>query len=140
MAVLDDLTRGIKLDRRAMANLAHKYKNSLSIKAPGIDTSCLMLSGGNRQKVVLAKWLATNPKVLLMNNPTRGIDVGAKREVYKLINELAHHGLGVVMASDELPELLGLSDKLLIMKKGRVSETFQRHQKPTEEACISCML
>jgi len=84
------------------------------------------LSGGNQQKVVLAKWLATNPKVLLLDEPTRGIDINAKNEIYTLIDELARGGLGVVMVSSELPEILGIADRILVLCEGRKTAQFNR--------------
>ena len=140
MAVLRQLMNTIVLDYRAMSRVAEKYRNRLEIKTQSIESSCMSLSGGNRQKVVLAKWLASNPRALLLNNATRGIDVGAKSEVYKLVNELAQSGLAVVMACDELPELIGMSDELLIMRKGRISHVFHRQEHPREEDIISWML
>ena len=92
------------------------------------------LSGGNRQKVVLAKWLVREPNVLILHNPTRGVDVGGKAEIYAVIRQLAERGVGVVLISDELPELIGLSDTLMIMRRGRVSATVRRDTAPTEES------
>ena len=83
------------------------------------------LSGGNQQKVVLAKWLATNPKVLILDEPTRGIDINAKNEIYKLILKLADEGLGIVVVSSELPEILAISDRVLVMAEGCMSAEFQ---------------
>lgn len=140
MVVLSNLMKSIVLNRRGMQSLAAEYRDKLAIKSPSIETTCVALSGGNRQKVVLAKWLASKPRVLLLNNPTRGVDVGAKREVYKLINQLAQEGLGVIIASDELPELLGLSDRLLVMRKGQISQVFSRHANWNEEEVISWMI
>ena len=140
MAILNKLFQRLILDRKGMFTLANHYRNLLSIKTPSVETSCLALSGGNRQKVVLGKWLATKPLVLLLNNPTRGIDIGAKREVYKLINELAEEGLAVLMASDELMELLGMSDRLIVMKNGRVSHVFENVGSVTEEEVIPWMI
>jgi ABC-type sugar transport system ATPase subunit len=92
----------------------------LRVKAPD-DTTCVAdLSGGNQQKVVLARWLATRPLVLLLDEPTRGIDVGAKREIYELIAQLAADGKAVVVVSSELPELLAVSDRIVVMRDGRV--------------------
>jgi ABC-type sugar transport system ATPase subunit len=140
MAILNKLTQRLILDRNGMVEVANDYRKRLSIKTPSVETSCLALSGGNRQKVVLGKWLGTKPSVLLLNNPTRGIDIGAKTEVYKLINELAEEGLAVLMASDELMELLGMSDRLIVMKNGRVSHVFENVDGLTEEAVIQWMI
>jgi len=98
------------------------------------------LSGGDRQKVVLAKWLVREPKVLILHNPTRGVDVGGKAEIYGVIRSLADNGVGIVLISDELPELIGLSDTLMIMRRGHVSSVVTRDAEPTEEQLIGFML
>jgi ABC-type sugar transport system ATPase subunit len=95
------------------------------------------LSGGNQQKVVLAKWLLTNPRVLFLDEPTRGIDVGAKQEIYAQINRLAERGLAIVLVSSELPEVLGLSDRVIVLHEGRVTGEFARAE-ATPEAVMSC--
>ena len=97
------------------------------------------LSGGNQQKVILAKWMATAPKVLLLDEPTRGIDVSAKREIYELIDELTHAGLGIVMASSELPEILAVSDRIMVMSEGRRTAEFDRRG-ATEEKILTAAL
>ena len=99
----------------------NKQMETLRIKAPGTKTLASALSGGNQQKVVLGRWLMTEPKILLLDEPTRGIDVGAKAEIYKLINELTAQGMAIVLISSELPEVMGMSDRLLIMYEGRVT-------------------
>ena len=96
----------------------------LSIKAPSLDTPVSSLSGGNQQKVVLARWLARKPKVLILDEPTRGIDVGAKSEIYQTIRALTGTGLGVIVISSEMPELIGLSDRILVMAGGRIRAEF----------------
>jgi ABC-type sugar transport system ATPase subunit len=98
------------------------------------------LSGGNRQKVVLSKWLVRDHSVLILHNPTRGVDVGGKAEIYEVIRKLADQGSGVILISDELPELIGMSDTLLIMRRGKVSARITRNEKPTEEGLIGYML
>jgi ABC-type sugar transport system ATPase subunit len=121
LTVLDRLQRFLFLDERATRDLAHQYVERIHIKTPGIQQRVKNLSGGNQQKVVLSKWLAANTRILLLDEPTRGIDVGAKAEIYHLINELAEQGLSVLMASSELVEILGLSDRVLVMAEGRVT-------------------
>jgi ribose transport system ATP-binding protein len=106
--------------------LVEDLSRQLKVKAPSPETVVQGLSGGNQQKVVLAKWIGTKPKVLLLDEPTRGIDVGAKAEIYELIRRLAADGAGVVLVSSELPEVLGLSDRVLVMNKGRVAAEFDR--------------
>ena len=88
----------------------------------------MFLSGGNQQKVVLAKWLALSPKILILDEPTRGIDVGAKAEVHALMSQLAQEGMGIIMISSELPEILGMSDRILVMHEGRAAGEFTRDQ------------
>jgi ribose transport system ATP-binding protein len=107
----------------------------LSIKTPGIRAATNNLSGGNQQKVVLAKWLLTGPSVLLLDEPTKGIDIKGKAEIYRLIEELAADGLGIILVSSELPELLALSDRILVLREGRVAGTLEREE-ATEERIV----
>jgi ribose transport system ATP-binding protein len=102
------------------------YLARFRVKAPSLAEPILNLSGGNQQKVILAKWLATAPQVLLLDEPTRGIDVNAKREIYAFIDELAGHGLGLIVVSSELPEILALADRVLVMREGRPSALWDR--------------
>ncbi|MGF1638849.1 MAG: sugar ABC transporter ATP-binding protein [Cyclobacteriaceae bacterium] len=106
------------------ANLAKKYMDELKVKASSAQQEIQNLSGGNQQKVVLAKWLATHPKVLLLDEPTRGIDINAKNEIYKIILQLAQEGLGVVLVSSELPEIMSISDRILVMAEGKITAEF----------------
>jgi D-xylose transport system ATP-binding protein len=112
-------------------------KKELRVKANSVFTIVGTLSGGNQQKVVLAKWLLTNPRVLFLDEPTRGIDVGAKQEIYAEINRLASKGLAIVLVSSELPEVLGLSDRVVVLHEGRVTGEFRREE-ATPEAVMSC--
>jgi D-xylose transport system ATP-binding protein len=109
----------------------------LRVKANSVFTIAGTLSGGNQQKVVLAKWLLTNPRVLFLDEPTRGIDVGAKQEIYAQINALAKTGLAIVLVSSELPEVLGMSDRILVLHEGRVTGEFNRAA-ATPEAVMAC--
>jgi D-xylose transport system ATP-binding protein len=111
--------------------------SELRIKANSVFTVVGTLSGGNQQKVVLAKWLLTEPRVLFLDEPTRGIDVGAKQEIYAQINRLAEHGLAIVLVSSELPEVLGLSDRVIVLHEGRLTGEFTRSE-ATPEAVMSC--
>src|SRR5205807_10387849 len=104
----------------------------LRIKANSVFTVVGTLSGGNQQKVVLAKWLLTDPKVLFLDEPTRGIDIGAKQEIYMQINRLAAEGMAIVLVSSELPEVLGLSDRMLVLHEGRLSGQFRREDASAE--------
>jgi putative multiple sugar transport system ATP-binding protein len=98
--------------------VAHQYQKSINIKTPSITQKVKNLSGGNQQKVSLSKWLFTQPKILILDEPTRGIDVGAKAEIYSLINELVNQGLSIILISSELPEVLGMSDRVLVINEG----------------------
>jgi ABC-type sugar transport system ATPase subunit len=124
-----------KLERELVGN----YVTRLRVKTPSLDQTIVNLSGGNQQKVVLAKWLATEPKVLLLDEPTRGIDINAKKEIYALIDELAQSGLGVVMVSSELPEILGIADRILVLCEGRKTAEFKRGD-ATEEMIVKAAL
>jgi D-xylose transport system ATP-binding protein len=124
-------------DVDAEAAEGSRAMRELRVKAPSVFTIAGTLSGGNQQKVVLAKWLLTKPKVLFLDEPTRGIDVGAKQEIYGHINRLAESGLAIVLVSSELPEVLGLSDRVLVLHEGRMTGEFQREE-ATPEAVMSC--
>ncbi len=121
----------------AEAAAGNRAAKELRVKANSVFTVAGTLSGGNQQKVVLAKWLLTNPKVLFLDEPTRGIDVGAKQEIYAQINLLASRGLAIVLVSSELPEVLGLSDRVLVLHEGRVTGEFTRAD-ATPESVMAC--
>ncbi len=121
----------------AEAAAGERAANDLRIKANSVFTVVGTLSGGNQQKVVLAKWLLTKPRVLFLDEPTRGIDVGAKQEIYAHINQLAESGLAIVLVSSELPEVLGLSDRVIVLHEGRVTGEFSRRE-ATPEAVMAC--
>ncbi|HEX8087807.1 MAG TPA: ATP-binding cassette domain-containing protein, partial [Blastocatellia bacterium] len=122
-------------DAEAMAG--ERSMRELRVKAPGVYTVAGTLSGGNQQKVVLAKWLLTDPRVLFLDEPTRGIDVGAKQEIYAQINKLAAAGLAIVLVSSELPEVLGLSDRVMVLHEGHVTGEFTRTE-ATPERVMAC--
>jgi putative multiple sugar transport system ATP-binding protein len=102
-------------------NVANKYKDDLTIKAPDIEQLLVNLSGGNQQKVSVGKWLFTEPNILILDEPTRGIDVGAKFEIYTIMNRLIDEGLSIIMISSELPEVLGMSDRIYVMAHGEIT-------------------
>jgi len=106
--------------RPAERTVTQQYFSRLRVRAPGIESATVSLSGGNQQKIVLAKWLAANCRILLLDEPTRGVDVGAKAEIHALIDEIAREGVAVVLVSSELPELLSLSDRVLVMRQGKL--------------------
>jgi D-xylose transport system ATP-binding protein len=137
LAGLRKLSGRFITDESAEAAAGQRAAKDLRIKAPSVFTIAGTLSGGNQQKVVLAKWLLTNPRVLFLDEPTRGIDVGAKQEIYAQINRLAESGLAIVLISSELPEVLGLSDRVIVLHEGRVTGEFTRAE-ATPEAVMSC--
>jgi rhamnose transport system ATP-binding protein len=132
MAVLDKAARGPILDFRRERSLALEAIRRFSIRTRGPEQAVRQLSGGNQQKVVLAKWLAATPAVLILDEPTRGIDVGAKAEIHRLIAALAEEGLGILMISSELPEVLGMSHRVLVMRGGRLVADFDRAEASAE--------
>lgn len=129
---LDSLSRNKFINRGKMRRLVVKYVDKLNIRTPSIEQRVLNLSGGNQQKVVLAKWLASDPKVLILDEPTRGIDVGAKAEVYAIMNDLAQQGIGIIMISSEMPEILAMSDRILVMCEGRMMGELTRSEATQE--------
>lgn len=137
LAGLRTLSGRFITDEDAEAAAGERAASELRIKATSVFTIAGTLSGGNQQKVVLAKWLLTNPRVLFLDEPTRGIDVGAKQEIYGQINRLAQNGLAIVLVSSELPEVLGLSDRVIVLHEGRVTGEFTRAE-ATPEAVMSC--
>jgi ribose transport system ATP-binding protein len=142
-AVLSILSRLSKLgiaSKRAETGVSNALKQRLNIKCRTVEESCRNLSGGNRQKVVLAKLLATEGDIFLLDNPTRGIDIGARAEIYRLMNDLTTKGSGIVLVSDELQELLQMSDDIVLIRDGKVSRTFKRQDNPQESDLIRYMI
>lgn len=120
LAILPQLARWTFLDFARERSVAHDFVGRLGIKTQSIDSPVNHLSGGNQQKVALARWLATNPAVLIVDEPTQGIDVGAKFEIHRLMHELTERGLGILMISSDLPEVLSMSDRILVMRSGTI--------------------
>jgi ABC-type sugar transport system ATPase subunit len=123
---LASVSRFQVLDAKRETQLANGYRDRLAIRAPSVATSVATLSGGNQQKVVLAKVLLPNPKVLLLDEPTKGVDVGAKNEIYKLMMELVRQGIALVVISSELPELLALCDRFIVLTRGKLADQFAK--------------
>jgi ribose transport system ATP-binding protein len=115
--------------------VAEDFARRLAVRMLGVEAPVKSLSGGNQQKVAIAKQLAVNPKVILMDEPTRGIDVGAKAEIHRLLRDLARGGIGIVVISSEMPELLGLCDRVMVVREGRIAGELGP-QDMTEEAVI----
>ena len=139
LAVLQDISRLGFIDRAAEARLAREMVAQFGVRTAGVEQIVNKLSGGNQQKIVLGKWLATKPKVLILDEPTRGIDVGAKAEIHRLMSELAKQGLAILMISSELPEVLGMSDRVLTMREGRLVAEFSRAE-ATQELVAGAMM
>lgn len=132
---MSDISRFSLINRKKQIGLAEGFRKTLRIKTPNVEKESRQLSGGNQQKVVLAKWLATNSEILIFDEPTRGIDIGAKQEIHQLIVELAENGKGIILISSEMPELLGMSDRILVMRDGSIVGGFSREE-VTPEAVL----
>jgi putative multiple sugar transport system ATP-binding protein len=121
LANLEEIANRGVVDNNAEVKVATDYKVSLNIKTPSIEQKVRNLSGGNQQKVCLGKWLFVKPEVLILDEPTRGIDVGAKYEIYTIMNRLVQQGMSIIMISSELPEVLGMSDRVYVVASGRIA-------------------
>ena len=119
--------------------MASSLFSQLKIKANSLETIVNNLSGGNQQKVIIAKWLMGEPDIFIMDEPTRGIDVGAKAEIYKIMDMLAQKGKSIIMISSEMPELLGMSDRIIVMHEGRITGRFQRDE-CNQEVLMACSI
>ncbi len=129
---LKHISRYGYLNKKKEDAVVHTLKENLRIKAPSVNQQVKNLSGGNQQKVVLAKWLATNCDILIFDEPTRGIDIGAKQEIYKLMRQLAESGKSIIMISSEMPELLGMSDRIIVMHEGRIVGELKKEEATQE--------
>lgn len=139
LAVLRSFTSGMFINRGGERGLAEKTVSDLNIRAYSVEQVVNKLSGGNQQKVVVGKWLASRPRVLIMDEPTRGIDVGAKAEIHRMMSELAQQGLAILMISSELPEIMGMSDRIIVMREGRAVAEFTRAEATQENVAAAMM-
>ena len=139
LVVLERLASGMIINRNDERVLAETAIDQFGIRASSAEQVVDKLSGGNQQKAVLAKWLATKPRILIMDEPTRGVDVGAKAEIHRLMGELVEQGLAILMISSELPEVLGMSDRIMVMREGRIVAEFGRDQADQEEIAAAMM-
>ena len=137
LASFDAMSRWGLLDRSRQSALVQAKVRELDVRPADIEQPVRMLSGGNQQKVVLAKWLLTQARVLLLDEPTRGVDIAAKKEIYATIAALTDGGMGILLISSELPEILGMSDRILVMRDGRLAGEFTRSE-ATEEGILAC--
>lgn len=118
--VMDKFLKAGKYDAKTENEITDQYIGSMSVKCVSAAQRILKLSGGNQQKIIIARWLASNPKVLILDEPTRGVDVGAKEEIYEIIDELAKKGVSIIIVSSELPEIIGISDRIIVISEGRI--------------------
>lgn len=128
LASLKKISNKKILNAKKERSISQQYFDLLAIKAPDLDMRVINLSGGNQQKVILAKWLMTDLQVLLLDEPTRGIDVGAKAEIYKLINNMVEQGIGILMASSEMPELIAMCDRFIVLSEGKIRAEFTKDE------------
>ena len=128
MPIYHRLSKAAVIDYKKAKSIAQKYRKEISIKTPSLEQKVKNLSGGNQQKVILAKWLAAESELLIFDEPTRGIDVGAKQEIYTLINQLVEQGKAILMISSEMEELMGMSDRIVILAEGSVSGEIPREE------------
>ncbi len=133
---IDEFAKKNVINYKKVNKFSHDLASKLGVKAHTLDLEAGALSGGNQQKVVIAKWVGMNPEVIIMDEPTRGIDVGAKRDIYELMNELTENGVSIIMVSSELPEVLGMSDRILVIHEGRIAGELL-HDEATQERIMS---
>jgi L-arabinose transport system ATP-binding protein len=139
MAIYSSLSKMGILRNREMIDAVVPYVRQLDIKTPSMEQEVGKLSGGNQQKVVLARWLAAKPKLLILDEPTRAVDVGAKAEIYRLMDELAQQGMAIMMISSEMPELLAMSDRIIVMSDGKISDPIEKSE-ASEEVIVTLAL
>ncbi len=139
LAVLRSLTTMGLTSASREKKLTTQLMQQLAVKAAGPNVPAETLSGGNQQKLVIGKWLATNPRVLILDEPTRGVDVGAKAEVHKLIRQLASNGMATLLISSDLPEVLAMSDRILVMRAGKIAGELSRDD-ATQEKILALAL
>ncbi|WP_341509373.1 ribose ABC transporter ATP-binding protein RbsA [Photobacterium damselae subsp. damselae] len=137
LCALEQLSNGIKIDQQQEVIAVEDFIRLFNIKTPTRDQIIGNLSGGNQQKVAIAKGLMTKPKVLILDEPTRGVDVGAKKEIYQLINQFKADGMSIILVSSEMPEVLGMSDRILVMHEGRISGEFTPEE-ANQEKLLAC--
>ena len=139
LANLKGVTKGGVIDHDKELSVAEKYRLKLRTKSPSVLQNVGNLSGGNQQKVLLAKWMYADPDILILDEPTRGIDVGAKYEIYSIINDLVSEGKSVIMISSELPEVLGMCDRIYVLNEGRIVGEFESGE-ASQEKIMACIL
>ena len=136
---IGNFMKKFRMDKKAEEEAAEKWAKRLKVKAPGIETEVAQLSGGNQQKVILAKCMLTHPKILILNEPTKGIDVGAKAEIYKLMEEICKQRVGIVFMSSEMPEVMNMADKIIVVHEGRITHVYSRAEATQENIMRSAV-
>ena len=137
---LEDLKKGGILRGKTMKEFADRFAKQMSTKMTGVDQFVSALSGGNKQKVVLARWIGKDSDIVVLDSPTRGIDIKVKQDIYQLMNQMRKNGKSIIMISEELMELIGMSDRIIIMKDGKISGELERNQNLDENGLISMMV
>ncbi|MDC7241360.1 MAG: ATP-binding cassette domain-containing protein, partial [Spirochaetales bacterium] len=139
LTALDKISRNQVIDKNKEIRVGEEYRNKMNIKSSSILQKTGNLSGGNQQKVVLSKWIFSEPDILILDEPTRGIDVGAKYEIYTIINQLAAEGKSIIMISSELPEILGMCDRVYVMNEGNIVGELDRKE-ASQESIMKCIM
>jgi L-arabinose transport system ATP-binding protein len=141
ISILDNIINKLGfINKKSEETIADDGIKKFNVKTPTAEKKIVELSGGNQQKTIVARWLATNPKILILDEPTKGIDIGAKSEFYKLINDFAREGMGVILISSELPEVIGLSDRIIVMKSGKITGEVDRKDATEDKLLEYAML
>ena len=120
LPIISEFTKNQIIDERMRKDLSEEFSDLLKIKTPNVDFPVVNLSGGNQQKVVIGKWLSTKPKILILDEPTKGVDVGARSEIYQVINNLSEEGIAVIIVSSDLPEIINMVDRSYVMRGGSI--------------------
>jgi ribose transport system ATP-binding protein len=139
LAALPSMKKNLFIDKQKEAAVAKEYIGKLQIKTPSDTQIVYNLSGGNQQKVVIGKWMETSPRILILDEPTRGIDVKTKKEIYMLMSKLANQGVAIIMISSELPEIIGMSDRIIVMHEGSIKGAMPG-ENATQEAIMKMAL
>ena len=134
--VLDQFINHLNVNSKREAEITQEFIDKMNTKTPSQEQAVTNLSGGNQQKVMIGRWLATNPKILILDEPTRGVDVGAKAEIYEIMNELTKHGVSIIMISSELPEIINMSDRVYVMYEGKMTGCISYDEGLSQEAIM----
>ena len=134
--VLDQFIKHLNVNSKREAEITQEFIDKMNTKTPSQDQAVTNLSGGNQQKVMIGRWLATNPKTLILDEPTRGVDVGAKAEIYEIMNELTKQGVSIIMISSELPEIINMSDRVYVMYEGKMTGCISYDEGLSQEAIM----